>query len=138
MSKPLIFVTNTASTAVAASAVVPFSVPPVRRYCQNVIDLSGNAVTISDCYANYYLVTVNATFTAPAAGDVSLELLQNGNAVTGAKASATVTTASTETNSLSFQSIIRATAGKTNDFLTVKNNGVAATFTNVAMTVSRL
>lgn len=134
MSKPLIFVTNTASTAVAASAVVPFSVPPVRRYCQNVIDLSGNAVTISDCYANYYLVTVNATFTAPAAGDVSLELLQNGNAVTGAKASATVTTASTETNSLSF----RATAGKTNDFLTVKNSGVAATFTNVAMTVSRL
>ena len=131
MSKPLIFVTNTESTAVAASAVVPFSVPPVRRYCQNVIDLSGNAVTISDCYANYYLVTVNATFTAPAAGDVSLELLQNGNAVTGAKASA-------ETNSLSFQAIIRATAGKTNDFLTVKNSGVAATFTNVAMTVSRL
>ena len=131
MSKPLIFVTNTASTAVAASAVVPFSVPPVRRYCQNVIDLSGNAVTISDCYANYYLVTVNATFTAPAAGDVSLELIQNGNAVT-------VTTTSTGTNSLSFQAIIRATAGKTNDFLTVKNSGVAATFTNVAMTVSRL
>lgn len=136
-TKPNIYVANTTSTSVLANAIVPLG-SIIRRYCACTLNLSGNAVTLDDKYSNYYLVTVNGTFTAPVAGVVTLQLTQNGTNIVGATASETITTASTETRSISFSAIVRATCGCTIDTLTVLNSGVAATFTNMAVTVERI
>lgn len=134
--KPNIYVATTNPTTVAANAIIPLS-SIVRRHLGN-INLSGNSVTINDCGSNYYLVSVNATFTAPAAGEVTLNLQQNSNNVTGATASTTITTATTETRSLAFTAVIRTFNNCGIDALSIVNTGVEAVFSNVTMTVVKL
>lgn len=136
-TKPNIYVANTTSTSVLANSIIPLG-SIIRRYCQCTLNLSGNAIIVDDKYSNYYLVTVSGTFTAPAAGVVTLQLIQNGTNVVGATASETITAAGTETRSISFTAIIRATCGCAIDTLTVLNSGVAATFTNMTVTVERI
>ena len=134
--KPNIYAVTTASSAVVANGTLPLST--VVRKRGNVLNLSGNSISIADCGSNYYLVNVNATFTAPEAGVVTLNLQQNGVNVTGATASTTVTTATTEVRSLSFTAIVRTFNNSTLDSLTITNTGVAATFSNIAITVTKL
>lgn len=134
--KSLIDVATTASSAVVANATLPLSTIVRRRGCN--INLGGNSVAITDCGSNYYLVIVTATFTAPVAGIVTLNLQQNGVNVTGATASTTVTTENTEVRSLSFPAIIRTFNSQSIDNLSIVNAGVAATFSNIAMTVEKL
>lgn len=134
--KPNIYVATTNETAAAANTTLPLT-KIVRGY-GNIINAVGNTVTISDCGSNYYLVTVNATFTAPAAGVVTLNLQQNGSNVTGATASTTITTPATEVRSLSFQSIIRTFNNVGIDTLSILNAGVAATFGNITISVVKL
>ena len=134
--KPNIYVVNTNSTAVVANGVLPFATTVRRRGCD--INLSGNSVSINDCGSNYYLVSVNATFTAPVAGNVTLNLQQNGTNVTGATATETVTTATTEVRSISFTATVRTFNSCGIDSLSVVNAGVAATFSNITMTVVKL
>lgn len=107
-----------------------------RRGCD--VNLSGNSVALTDCGSNFYLVNVTATFTAPVAGVISLALQQNGTAVTGATASTTITTASTEVRSLSFAAIVRTYNSAGIDSLSIVNTGLAATFSNIDMTVVKL
>lgn len=134
--KSLINVATTTSSSVVANGILPLTTIVRRRGCD--VNLSGNAVAITDCGSNYYLVTVTATFTAPAAGVVTLNLQQNGANVTGATGSATITTATTEVRSISFSAIVRTfnTAGI--DSLSVVNSGVAATFSNIDVDVIKL
>lgn len=134
--KPNIYVATTSSTAVVANGTLPLTTTVRRR--GNDINLSGNAVAINDCGSNYYLVLVNATFTAPVAGVVTLNLQQNGTNVVGATASTTITTATTEVRSLSFTAIVRTFNNIGIDSLSVVNTGVAATFSNIAMEVIKL
>lgn len=134
--KSLIYAATTASSAVIADGTLPLSTI-IRRRGRDV-NLSGNSIAITDAGSNYYLVTVNATFTAPVAGVISLALQQNGVSVAGATASTTVTTATTEVRSLSFSAIVRTFNGGTIDSLTIVNNGLAATFSNIAITVEKL
>lgn len=134
--KSLIDVATTASSAVVANGVLPLATIVRRR--GNDINLSGNSVAITDCGSNYYLVTVTGTFTAPAAGVVTLNLQQNGVNVTGATASTTVTTATTEARSLSFSKIVRTFNNQGIDSLSVVNAGVAATFSNISVSVVKL
>lgn len=134
--KSLIYAATTASSAVIANGTLPLSTI-IRRRGRDV-NLSGNSIAITDTGSNYYLVTVNATFTAPVAGVISLALQQNGVSITGATASTTVTTATTEVRSLSFSAIVRTFNGGTIDSLTIVNNGLAATFSNIAITVEKL
>jgi hypothetical protein len=54
----------------------------------------------------YYYVTFNTTFTTATAGDVVIELQNNGIAVPGANGAETVTTAG-DTKSISFATIIK-------------------------------
>lgn len=133
----LIDVATTTSTSVLANAAIPFNTI-VRRRGRD-IGQSGTAVAISDCGSNFYLVNVTVTFTAPAAGTVTVALQQNGAAVVGGAASTTVSTATTEVRSLSFAAIVR-TFNSQNivDTLTLLNSGVAITVTNAAMTVVKL
>lgn len=134
--KSLISVATTASSAVVVNGVLPLSTIVRRRGMD--INLSGNAIAITDCGSNYYKVTVTGTFTAPVAGNVTLNLQQNGVNVTGATATTTVTTATTEVRSLSFTTIVRTFNNVGIDSLTVVNAGVAATFSNIAVTVERI
>lgn len=133
----LIDVATTTSTSVLANGVIPFSTIVRRRGRE--IGQVGSAVAISDCGSNFYLVNVTATFTAPVAGDVTLTLQQNGSAVIGGTASTTITTATTETRSLSFSAIVRTYNSQSIvDVLTLVNSGVAITLSNVAMSVIKL
>lgn len=134
--KSNIYVANTSSTSVTAGSTLPLGTIVRRRGFE--LNQSGNSVAIQDCGSNYYLVSVNATFTAPVAGVVSIDLQQNSVNVTGATASTTITTATTETRSLSFTAVVRTFSGTTLDSLTIANTGVAATFSNIAMTVEKL
>lgn len=54
----------------------------------------------------YYYVTFNTTFTTATAGDVVIELQNNGIAVPGANGAETITTAG-DTKSISFATIIK-------------------------------
>lgn len=134
--KSLIYAANTNSTAVVANGTLPISTVVRRR--SSDVNLGGNSIVITDTGSNYYLVSVTATFTVPVAGDVSLTLQQNGTNVTGATASTSVTTATTEVRSLSFTAIIRTFNSCSIDNLTVINSGVAATYSNIAISVEKL
>ena len=134
--KSLIDVATTTSSAVLATGILPLTSIVRRR--GNDINLSGNNIAITDCGSNYYLVSVTATFTAPVAGVITLNLQQNGANVVGATASTTITTATTEVRSLSFTTIIRTFNNIGIDSLSIVNAGVAATFSNIAITVEKL
>lgn len=134
--KALIDVSTTTSSAVVANGTLPLTT--VTRKRGNEISVSGNSIAIMDCGSNYYLVTINATFSAPVAGVVTLNLTQNGVNVVGATASTTITTATTELRSLSFQKVIRTFNANSIDSLTLVNAGVAATFTNIDVSVIKL
>lgn len=134
--KSLINVTTTTSSAVVANGVLPLATIVRRRGCD--VNLSGNSIAITDCGSNYYLVTVTATFTAPVAGDITLNLQQNGTNVTGATATTTITTATTEVRSISFSVIVRTFNTTGIDSLTVVNSGIAAIFSNIDVNVIKL
>ena len=134
--KSLINVATTTSSSVVANANLPLTTIVRRR--GNDVNLSGNSIALTDCGSNYYLVSVTATFTAPVAGIVTLNLQQNGVNVVGATASTTITTATTEVRSLSFTTIIRTFNNVGIDSLTVVNAGVGATFSNIDVVVEKL
>ena len=134
--KSLIDVSTTTSTSVIAGGALPLATVTRRRGTD--INVSGNSIAITDCGSNYYLVTVNATFTAPVAGVITLNLQQNGTNVVGATGSTTITTATTEVRSLSFQKIIRSFNAIGLDSLAVVNAGLAATFSNIDVSVIKL
>lgn len=134
--KSLIDVATTVSTAVNANATLPLQTIVRRRGCD--VNLSGNSIALTECGSNFYLVTVTATFTAPAAGVVTLNLQQNGVNVVGATASTTVTTVTTEVRNLSYSAIVRTFNNNSIDALTVVNAGVAATFSNIDISVIKL
>ena len=134
--KPNLYVTTTTSSSVVANGILPLATTVRRRGYD--ITQSGNSISIEDQGSNYYLVNVDATFTVPVAGVVSLSLQQNSADVTGATVSTTVTTPTTEVRSLSFSAIIRTFNNIGVDNLTIVNSGVAATFSNIGFTVVKL
>lgn len=134
--KSLIDVATTTSTAVLAGGTLPLTTIVRRR--GDDVNLSGNTIALTDCGSNYYLVSITATFTAPVAGVITLNLQQNGTNVVGATASTTITTATTEVRSLSFTAIVRTFGGLSLDALSIVNAGVAATFSNIDIVVAKL
>lgn len=133
--KPNIYAGTTTSVTVPAGGTLPLTT--IFRNRISGLALGNNSILISDCGSNYYEVEVNATFTVPVAGTVTLNLQQNGNNVPGATASVTVATATTEVNTLSFKAIIRTFNNRPVDILTIVNDAasVEATFSNITITV---
>lgn len=132
--KSNINIVTTSSSAVVAGGTLPLTTI-VRGYgC--ALNQSGNSVLLNE--SGYYLVNVTATFTAPVAGVVALTLNQNGSAVTGATASTTITTATTEVRSLSFSAIVRVVCGAAPSTLNIVDTGVEATFSNIAINVVKI
>lgn len=81
-----------------------------------------------------YNGVVSITFTAPAAGDVIFTLYQNGVAVPFATATESITTAGTETATMSFPFSILANIG-TNTLTIVNTGTIAATIVNASILV---
>lgn len=132
MSCSAIYTANTASQTVGVNTAVNLGTTQRRFGC--ALTAGSTSVSINKC--GYYLVVANFTFTAPAAGVASVALQQNGAQVPGATAADSVTTATTEQNTMGISTIVRSTTGA--DTLTFVNTGVAITPSNVAVTVTKL
>ena len=130
----LIYLTTPSTATVDANGVLPLTTIVRRR--GSSVQQSNDSIVLGA--PGYYHVSVNATFTAPAAGVVTLELRQDNLPVSGGTASATITTATTEVRSLSFESIIRVPCCGAPVTLSVINTGVAITTSNIAVSVEYL
>lgn len=133
--KSVLYEVTTTSTSVAATTgIIPLT-NIVRRYgC--AINQSGNSIVLNE--PGYYQVSVQVTFSAPAAGVIGLTLQQDGTQVLGATGAETITTATTEVRSISFTAIVRVTCGNAPSTLTLVNSGLAATYTNVALSIEKV
>lgn len=134
MNNSLIYLATPTVASVPASGTLPLTTI-VRRRGQYVQQSSDSIILGAP---SYYHVSVSVTFTAPAAGTVELALQQDGVQVQGATAAATITTATTETRSLSFEAIVRVPCCGAPVTLSVVNTGVAITTSNIAVAVEYL
>lgn len=137
---------NTNSQAVNVNGNIAFDDNWVlTRRCnyEPVISHQPGSVSISLNAPGLYYVAFNADATTPvAAGDVSVQLYDNNEVVPGAKATESSTT--TSTVNLAFSNLVRvcpncaSVCNNVPAVLTVKSIGVAATFTNVGITVTKV
>ena len=134
MNNSLIYLTTPSAASIAENGVLPLTTI-VRRRGQ-CIQQSNDSVVLGA--PGYYHVTVNATFTAPVAGDVTLQLRQDNLPVSGGTASQTITTAATEVRSISFESIVRVPCCGSPVTLSVINTGVAIDTSNISLAVEYL
>ena len=130
----LIYLATPSVATVAANGVLPLTTIVRRR--GSSIQQSNDSIVLGA--PGYYHVSVTLTFTAPAAGNVTIQLRQDNVLVTGATASTTITTATTEVRSLSFDAIVRVPCCGSPVTLTVVNTGVAITTSNIAIDVEYL
>lgn len=132
--KSAVNIANTSSTNVATNANIPLGTIQRRYGC--ALNATGNGIQLNA--PGYYLVTASITFTAPATGVVSVTLQQDGVSVNGATAADTVTTALTEQNSISLNTIVRVFNGSAPDVLTLLNTGIAFTPSNISVSVIKI
>lgn len=134
MSKSLIYTANTAGAVVPIGNTVPVG-SIIRRYGK-CIDATGSAINLSE--EGYYDVDVSASVTAAVVGDVILALTQDGVPVPGARAVATIDTATTQAVNLKITAVIRVMCcGNAN--LSVLVGGTAApTVQNMALRVVKV
>lgn len=133
MSRSAIYVANTGAQSVAVGGTIGLG-GIVRRFgC--AVDLNGNSINATE--QGYYDVNVSVTAAPTVAGTVTATLFNNGVAVPGATASASVSTAGNPLN-LSFESIVRVPCCGSSAALSVILTGTAATVSNVAVVVEKL
>lgn len=99
---------------------------------------------ISLNHRGIYKVDVTAIVSAPAAGDVTLQLENNGIAIPGAIATETITTADTELRTLTFSyfilvdnDLILNYPTTTTQNITIRNTGVASTIENIVVNITK-
>lgn len=132
MSCAAIYTANTASQSVGVNTAV--NIGSIQRRFGCAINAGGTSISINK--PGYYAVTAVVTFTAPATGVAAVSLQQNGQQVPGATVADTVTTATTEQNTMTLIGIVRSVCG--NDSLSLVNTGIAFTPSNVAVSVVKL
>ena len=129
---------NITTQEVAVNGLLTFSTDRILTGCT----ATRNGQTFQLNKPGYYYVTFNADGAATtAAGDVVVVLQNNGVAVPGAIATQTVAAADDAVN-LAFTTIIRVPpsccAVDNTANLTLVNTGVAATFTNANINITKL
>ena len=130
----------TAQTA-ASNSNLNFNVNSILTGC--TVSHSAGTPSIQLKRPGYYMVHFNASAAATATGDVTVQLNGNGSAIPGAISTAN-STAATDIGNLSFTAIVRvlpnccAIQSNSPLTLTVENTGVEATYSNAAITVTRL
>lgn len=125
----LIYMITNTNSSVLADGIIPLSTIARRRGCA----LVNGSNSIQALKPGYYKVSGTITFTAPAAGNVIVTLQKNGTAVPGISTSGTVTTATTEINTLPISGIVRVLCNEGIATFTLVNTGVAITTTNVSL-----
>lgn len=119
-----------ATQTVAANSVI--TTPTIRRrkgYCG--IGVYNGAVVITK--PGWYKVDASITFTG-SAGLATIVVNKNGIAADGITASATITTASTEVNTLNLSGIVKVYCNE-EATITLQNTGVAINTSNVELSV---
>lgn len=129
---------NSTSQEVAINGLLTFTTDRILTGCT----ATRNGQTFQLNKPGYYYVTFNADGAATTAvGDIVVVLQNNGVAVPGAIATFTTTVADDATN-LAFSTIIRVPpsccAVDNTANLTLVNTGVAATYTNVNINITKL
>lgn len=129
---------NNTSQEVAINGLLTFTTDRILTGCT----ATRNGQTFQLNKPGYYYVTFNADSEATTAvGDIVVVLQNNGIAVPGAIATFTTTVASDTTN-LAFSTIVRVPpsccAVDNTANLTLVNTGVAATYTNVNINITKL
>ena len=129
---------NNTSQEVAVNGLLTFTTDRILTGCT----ATRNGQTFQLNKPGYYYVTFNADGAATTAvGDIVVVLQNNGAAVPGAIATFTTTVADDATN-LAFSTIIRVPpsccAVDNTANLTLVNTGVAATYTNVNINITKL
>lgn len=129
----LLFAITPTASSVLENGTIPLA--QIARRVSPRIELGSDSVTAFQ--TGYYKVSGTVTFTAPAAGVATIELRKNGTPVAGITSSTSVTTATTEVNTLPIEGIVRVLCGET-AVLTLVNTGVAIDITNVALIVEKV
>ena len=129
---------NNTSQDVAINGLLTFTTDRILTGCT----ATRNGQTFQLNKPGYYYVTFNADGAATTAvGDIIVVLQNNGVAVPGAIATFTTTVADDATN-LAFSTIVRVPpsccAVDNTANLTLVNTGVAATYTNVNINITKL
>ena len=106
--------------------------PPVREL------LSANGSVINIREPGYYDVDISATFTAAAAGDVTLTLLQDGVPVPGATATSTITTATTQVENSAIMATVRVMCCGNSNLSVLVGGTAAPTISNMAVQVTKI
>ena len=130
----LIYLATPNAASVAQNGVLPLTTIVRRRGCS--IQQSNDSIVLGA--SGYYRVSVSETFTAPTAGTVVLQVRQDGVPVQAGTASTTITTATTEVRSLSFDCIVRVNCCNGPVTLSFVNTGVAINTSNIAVNVEYL
>lgn len=131
--KAAIYTANTGAQALQIGSVLSLG-SIIRRFGCGV-NLNGNGIVIDR--EGYYDVDASITATAAAAGTVTVTLLRDGVAVSGAVASATAAAAGTV--ALPITALVRQSCGCSGgSTLTLVLGGTAATINNVALKVIKL
>ena len=129
------------SQAIAVDAAIPFEINSI---CTGrTATHTAGSTTFSLNKPGFYYVTFNgiAAITGATAGDITVQLFNNGKAVPGAITSST-SSAATDVQNLSFSKLFQvhpsccAINNTTN--LTFNNIGLAATFTNVNVVITKV
>nr|DAE44630.1 MAG TPA: hypothetical protein [Caudoviricetes sp.] len=138
-------VKNTTAQSVVSGGLVNLGSVYRKNCCKNAcgvktFDFDGNSINLQQ--SGIYTVTALVTFTAPAAGNVVLQLTDNGVVIPGAIATETITTATTEvkTTTIQYQLLVDSTCVLGQYSTQVKNisllnSGVASTISNVVVNV---
>lgn len=144
----LIGIKNTTTQSVPALGTINIG-SVYRRYCKKnncgirTFDTTSTSVSIQ--HAGIYHVTVTAVGSAPAAGVVTISLLENGVVIPGAFSSETITTADTELRTLVIDTYVLVddvtllgNNSTVTEVLSLQNTGVAATFTSVTINLEKV
>ena len=143
----LIGVKDVASQTVLADGIITLG-DVYRRYCRKnscgtkVFDNTSTGITLG--WDGMYHITATLVGTGTEAGDVTVQLFENGTPVTGAVSTQTITTPETEFRTFYIDYFVlvdnacvlgcNSTVAKT---ITLENVGVGATFTSVVVNIEK-
>lgn len=130
----LIYMITPGTSEIESNSIMPLST--IARRTGRIIKSNTNSVLLSA--PGYYRVTASITFTAPAEGDVTVDLQKGGIAVPGITASATITTPTTEIENITLSGVVRVFPLDSIAVLTLFNSGVAITSSNISFEVEYL
>lgn len=128
-----LFAITPTTAEVTAGGALPLST--VARRITPRIQLGSDSANVA--VPGYYELTATVTFTAAAAGDVTIAAYQNGEAIPGIVATETITTPTTEVRTLSLHGIVRVRCEPIAITL-VNVSEVAITTSNVALSLIRI